>query len=584
MKGNKMKRMITGNHDKLWRLAIATAPAHLLARELTQNGFDGMAQNEKRKVKWDSVLIDGVPKLAIVDDAKGMSLDELTKFSSEMSWSGEGRSNDTNGNHGVGSRMVGLKSHPYGMVYYTKQAGKPTYSATLAMDKDGCAVCKVEPHHSSSPLYLGDHGTAVILMGESADQNTVLDPWVGAKKIKSNLMESLANRYFRFPAGAEVRLDKSVSVDATHLKVMPIQNAMSGSSERYEVVNLPNGIKLHFALFELNKDRKRKKLNSIHFKGMGGVVWQNEIYYSSRNTDWINEAANFRLESVADKLFVFVELPEGFPALATQDRSRLEWLGENGIGRNGYRADRTFIQVKNFTGEIAKNLPRFVLDLIKEKKSEEGESMMEKARESLRNLMRKHNLRIEQFIKDRKGSTLGGEIDGVSIGDEGEEKTKTKSKVKPIRPNIDGTTPSSLGLTLANLPDVRIATAETDVPIAMVKTDDAVAFILYEKHTIVAAIKENARKLYNVLSTSETEFEDEWQRAAKPAAMESFGKAYLALVMLSKSGWSAERIAPLMELDASVTAISHIFEFEDTVIKHFERIAKMALTIEREAA
>lgn len=164
----------------------------------------------------------GTLKLACVDNGPGMEEKTLMGPIRSLFNSGTGHEK---GNFGIGAKVAGLSRHAHnsvGMLFITKTAGNDALCAVLTadglMEQDLLVDGEVEPWAVVPCKTLGlkvprviekaGHGTAVVLLGESPEQDTVKPVqkvWdsIGGKK-RVWLPQYLTRRYMRFPANLTV--------------------------------------------------------------------------------------------------------------------------------------------------------------------------------------------------------------------------------------------------------------------------------------------------------------------------------------------------------------------------------------------
>lgn len=177
----------------------------------------------KNGLKFGTVEIPaGTFKLACVDNGPGMSEATLTGPIRSLFSSGTGHEN---GNFGIGAKVAGLSrnaSNGLGMLFITKQAGEPALCALLTanglMQQDVLVDGEIEPWAVISCASLSikvprlieksGHGTAVVLLGNTADADTVKpsrkvwDELPGKKRVW--LPQYLLRRYSQFPSNLKV--------------------------------------------------------------------------------------------------------------------------------------------------------------------------------------------------------------------------------------------------------------------------------------------------------------------------------------------------------------------------------------------
>jgi len=210
-----------GDQEQMLKILSRDVPDNQFIRELTHNGVEAVGRlgGAEGVVEWDycKATIKGHCKLRVWDTGVGMDgptlLDRMNSLGSEAA---------TDANYGVGSKIALYRASPAGVVYYTMQAGVAV-SARIGMHNGHWGVQPVARDDTGDVIYCqaltpaqsaallpkairaAGHGTAVVLLGESDEEDTVrtLQPggetnahWVGIR---------LNERYTSFPDGVKVR-------------------------------------------------------------------------------------------------------------------------------------------------------------------------------------------------------------------------------------------------------------------------------------------------------------------------------------------------------------------------------------------
>ena len=185
-------------------------------RELTQNSIDSIRRLKKPvgEISWDADWfrhdLEGIVKLAIIDNGIGMTGEDMCEYINKLSSSIHPQSRT--GNFGVGAKIAAAPLNPEGLVYLSWQnnvgyvthlykSGEGDYG--LMRQKGGEYWGKLDNSLSREmkPEGIGEHGTMVVLLGQDKKQNTMShlrgDTW---------LVKYLNSRYFRFPDGISVKV------------------------------------------------------------------------------------------------------------------------------------------------------------------------------------------------------------------------------------------------------------------------------------------------------------------------------------------------------------------------------------------
>lgn len=189
-------------------------------RELTQNAVEGILQlaGMQGEVVWDvfwpyKVLDDNsVYKLCCIDTGAGMTGEEMARYINKLSSSIHEQS--AQGNFGVGAKIAAAPRNPHGLVYLSWKEGRgymihlwfdpieQVYGLRRFPQNNGEFWCYIDD--DLKPQSIKDHGTVVILLGQSDDDNT-MEPPDGTPMRSKWMLRYLNTRYFRFPNGITVK-------------------------------------------------------------------------------------------------------------------------------------------------------------------------------------------------------------------------------------------------------------------------------------------------------------------------------------------------------------------------------------------
>ena len=562
------------NSEKMIEREIMSAPAFMLPRENTQNGLENFVIGVAPLVRWDVVKVDGVKKLAVIDNGRGMSLEEIAIFTTTIGASMGDK--DGSRNHGVGARYSGLHSSPTGLVYYTKTKEGPIYTFTLAMTDKG-PDCIVKPKIvEKAPFNVGEHGTIVVFMGESKEQDTSKEVYRDNKKpVRNKLQRTLTERFFRLPKGARVEFAQELSAHQDRTRKLTTLAEHMPRVAKYEAVQCGD-YTIHYALFPEKKDA-RQTLSGISFAGLGGVVWDNELYQLEEKQDWQRTAASFRIEAIQDRVWIFVEMRKlDKDVIASTHRDQLLWTKPQ--DREGYEARARHVRIKNFRVEIARTMPKWMADAAKQEEIKEDEKALKDARKELLDRMRDMKATIKGLVSDQDGEETGQEGSGLEITEHKTDKPIGPNPKSNVIPFAEGK-PASRKDTIANLPDVEVLMIDFETPVSFNKSGEVegqYTMSLYTHNSKIAPMYEEARRELNHMT--EEEFVSWWRTTAQHTAVTTFGMHYVAAVIVDAMG-DKEEAKRMLEIPGSKAAISHLFEFKQKMRKAAATLAKRQLAL-----
>ncbi len=188
-------------------------------RELTQNSIQAIQRTLKPgeivwDVDWNYFEFDGVMKLCVIDTGEGMTGTEMVEHINKLSSSGAQQS--LSGNYGVGAKIAAATRNHAGMVYlsWKKKQGAMihlwrnpedgTYGLIQQRRADGSYSEFVELEDEVKPEVVGDHGTKIVLFGNSTDEKTIAPP-EGTPSPSRWIAKFLNTRFYRFPEGIIVK-------------------------------------------------------------------------------------------------------------------------------------------------------------------------------------------------------------------------------------------------------------------------------------------------------------------------------------------------------------------------------------------
>lgn len=224
--------------------------AYQWVRETFVNAIEAGATRIHFGIEWQAAEAKGVYRRVIADDGKGMTGEELVTFF--RTFGGGGKPiGGIHENYGVGSKTSLLPWNPYGIVvvsYVEGQAamiwldrdeasgeyglrvfpatdpvtGEPVQDAVVFPFDDpvsGCDWSRVKPE------WIGEHGTVIVLLGDSPSRSTVLgDPNREEDDIKG-ISSYLNRRIWEIPAGVQVTVEELMHSDPRR---WPVSAAESG--------------------------------------------------------------------------------------------------------------------------------------------------------------------------------------------------------------------------------------------------------------------------------------------------------------------------------------------------------------------
>lgn len=314
-------------------------------RELTQNGLEAIDElsGEPGQITWDvdwtsHDLLDGVYKLSCIDTGAGMTGPEMVKYINELSSSI--REQTATGNFGVGAKISAAPRNPHGLVYMSWKNGVGHMIHLWFDPEEKVYGLKRWPKNNGEfwtlvsddlkPKEIKNHGTVVVLLGKSDEDNT-MEPPPGTPMKSRWILRYLNTRYFRFPKGAVVMAREGWDIprsDTRHnfLRIVEGQGTwLDKNCESSGVVNL-SGARAHWWIIKPETDK-----DSGHVAPGGHIaaLYQNELYELQTGRAGIAKLQAFGAIFGADRVVIYVEPDTKLgPVAANTARTQLLVEGE----------------------------------------------------------------------------------------------------------------------------------------------------------------------------------------------------------------------------------------------------------------
>ncbi len=296
-------------------------------RELTQNAIEAIKRTgEPGRVIWDvdwntyELADTRVLKLSVIDTGDGMTGDELEKYINRLSSSVAKQS--LTGNYGVGAKIAAATKNPHGVVYLSwkhgegnmihlaRDASSGQYGLKQFQQADGSYSYHLPVDDDIKPEWIADHGTMVVLFGNSEDDDTMTAPKSAASPSRW-IAKYLNSRYFAFPDDVEVRArqgwefprsdsDNNVLRKLTGQKEYLEEHMMGGGS-----VELTNAT----AHWWILKEENAITSNSGHIESAGHVaaLHRNELYEHEVGRAGMSKLQQFGIVFGYRQVVIYVE-------------------------------------------------------------------------------------------------------------------------------------------------------------------------------------------------------------------------------------------------------------------------------------
>ncbi len=307
-------------------------------RELTQNSIEAILRTPKKNgqiiwdVDWTAYELGDpkVYKLCITDTGSGMTGEEMVRYINQLSSSSSIQSSD--GNYGVGAKIAAATRNHAGLVYLSWKEGKGTmihlwrdpisgqYGLRQMLRPDGSFGHWGEIDEDVKPEVVGEHGTKIILYGNSLDQDTMkAPPEAGAPT--TWIAKFLNTRYFRFPEGVTIKARQGWEQQRSNTNVNVLRT-VSGQESYLEAhkessgsVEL-RGVTAHWWIL---KNEKALGSNSGYIESSGHIaaLYRDELYELAGGRSGSAKLQNFGVIFGQKQVVIYLEPNSDGGRLAT---------------------------------------------------------------------------------------------------------------------------------------------------------------------------------------------------------------------------------------------------------------------------
>lgn len=352
---------------------IDRCPRTMMIRELVRNALEAaeLAPEGHGRVEFRATDYDDTQKLTIWNTGPGMDAQELRRMCDLASSIGKEKGLDAN--FGMGAKVASLPSNKEGMIYRSCKSG--TVSEVVLCFREGVYgrlrrridddtvedVVDVTDIEKENGRDLTTDWTEVTLLGNSADQDTVRDPFDGDPKSEGQwLANYLYHRFYRINSGVRVVFHPGThKLDGTRTFETLTGRGEKGVFERTETVEAEFGVKVHYTY-----DPAYEKMPS-HNKSISGslqsalsnasIVYKDEMCDVKTGRTWTFAAPIFGIPFGARHISVHVELPDDAQVRPDGYRQFLRYV----------TGEQAQLQVSDFADLVARHRPEWLVELIR---------------------------------------------------------------------------------------------------------------------------------------------------------------------------------------------------------------------------
>lgn len=341
--GDTLPMQVSNMPFLIERMGEDCAPLQYV-RELTQNAIEAILALPKRSgdirwdVDWNTFELTDAYKLAVMDTGVGMTGEEMVQYINRLSSSI--REQSTTGNYGVGAKIAAVPRNPTGLVYISWKDGTG-YQICLWRDPEtgeyglkkfewpeGRTEYWAYVDEELKPEPIDRHGTMVVLLGKSDDDDTVTPP-EGTAMPSRWILRYLNSRYFEFPKGITVQAREGWTNprdDSRHnflRRVTGMKSYLDSASSSSGAVNLTNAT-AHWWILKPEVD-----VDAGHYAPRGHIsaLYQDELYEMQTGRSGISRLQEFGVIFGTGQVVIYVR-PEEKNRKLTTNTARTHLLVE----------------------------------------------------------------------------------------------------------------------------------------------------------------------------------------------------------------------------------------------------------------
>ena len=407
-------------------------------RELTQNSIEAIARTGKPNgeiiwdVDWTTFDLEVVLKLCITDNGDGMKGEEMVRFINQLSSSMTEQS--MSGNYGVGAKITAATKNHAGVLYLSWKDGE---GSMIHMNKDsatGQYGLKQWKHKNDiyahflpieddvKPELIKEHGTKVVLLGNTVESNTMLAP-MGVPSPSRWISKYLNTRFFQFPNGITVKAREGWDNPRSD-KDRNVLRRLTGQGSYLKEHSFASGqVELQEAIswWWILKDEPAMSNNSGYIESSGhtGALYHNELYELSTARAGMSKLQQFGVTFGYRFVVIYIE-PTADESKITTNTARTHLLIQNEP-----------LPWNEWAAEFRENLPKEIAQLVAEKAPASNTDHQKSIRDRLKDIM--DLFRISRYRPTPEGKVQideGSLVRGGAVGNFLHNSNKNETPIK----------------------------------------------------------------------------------------------------------------------------------------------------------
>jgi hypothetical protein len=447
---------------------IERAPHWTMIRELTMNAIEAAARAPGDKlVHWTSGTYQGVRKAVLWNAGPGMGPSEL-KAATDLACRID-KNLGLDENFGVGAKVSSLANNKHGIrmrsckdgrvseviLGYDARAGQYVRFERELSDGVVDTVIDVTASAIAEGKSVDSEWTEVMLLGNSAGQDTVAKPFSAISTEKAHVATALYRRFYRLPEGVTLRLDAEYHRFDSTRRFLPIGNRYDKFA-RTESVPIPElGVTVHYLHDPNIGDKSGLRKSASGALGSTTttccLIHKDEMYSVMTGNEWSAAAPRFGIPFGSKELSVHIELHDD-DARPSQYRERLisKHTGED-------------VLPEDYAFCVRERMPEWVKDVIRDASPRRTEDYNDLRRE-LQDLLNKYRVRIPGRRLTLVDGQPSAEQQGQNLGRNGSTgRVRNPGAGRRFHEAPEGSTTTSLYEVYEKAPNIIMLVTPDDV-------------------------------------------------------------------------------------------------------------------------
>jgi hypothetical protein len=368
----KIAPLKVANVDFLVTSQIERCPHTMMPRELVMNAIEAATKDKSGRGRIEIRAKElpqfpGVRKLAFWNNGPGMNSAQLSHIC-DIAASLKNMSLEAN--FGMGAKVSALGVNHLGMRYRSCTGGivhqvvigrsGEVYGKLCFLVEDTweTVLDVTERIREEGEYPLDKDWTEVVLLGNSADQDTVANPYgANTKPPRQWLTDALYYRFYKIPENVELWFGPGVHPKDGNRQFKTIRDRY-GAFGQTETVEIGDGVRVHY-LFDPPCGSSPN--DNMSYSGAlcttpasAAVIFRGEMYDVRRSSSWAAIAPEFGIPFGSKHISVHVELPDNYSVLPEAYRRFLQVCGD----------DKHQVQVSEFADVVRDHRPEWLCEII----------------------------------------------------------------------------------------------------------------------------------------------------------------------------------------------------------------------------